>query len=200
MKAGGAIFKKRGAPSDVLPSLHTFQDWWGVFVGFKGDSISAQAAFARTISCGNWIFANDQLYQERLRGIFALAQSHVVRYSPDASSRDEMQGMELVKVETDEDKKAQMASILSAGLMMNRRRLFVGSNNLAGLVPWDAEPGDLVCILLGCRFPVVLRRQGDRWPYHYTLIGETYVEGMMDGEAMKALKDGMFVLEEFEIY
>ena len=32
------------------------------------------------------------------------------------------------------------------------------------------------------------------------LIGEAYVEGMMDGEAMKALEDGMFVMEEFEIH
>jgi hypothetical protein len=58
----------------------------------------------------------------------------------------------------------------------------------------------MICILLRCRFPVVLRQQGDHWPYHYALVGEVYVEGMMDRETMKALKDGMSVLEDFEIH
>ena len=200
IKAVGSAFRKSGAPSDVLPSLHAFQDWWNIFVGFMGDSDSAQAIFARVISCGSWNFDNDQTYQERLRAIFALSKSNVVRYSPDAESREEMESVELAKVETDENEKTQMASILSASLTMNRRRLFITSNNNAGLAPWNAEPGDMICILLGCRSPVVLRRQGGHWPYHYVLIGEAYVEGMMDGEAMKALTDGSFVLEDFEIH
>jgi hypothetical protein len=32
------------------------------------------------------------------------------------------------------------------------------------------------------------------------LVKEVYVEGIMDGQAMKALKDGMSVLEDFEIH
>jgi hypothetical protein len=196
IKAVGMPFKKQGSPSDVIPSLQVFHDWWSIFVGYIGNSTSAQAAFARIISCGNWIFDDDQLYQDRLDAIFALSKSQLIRYyTGERESREETDALGLTKVETDEDEKTQMAWILSASLMMNRRRLFTGSRNVPGLAPWDAEAGDKICVLLGCRFPVVLRREGDQ----YVLIGEAYVEGMMDGQAMHSLKDGLFVLEDFEI-
>jgi hypothetical protein len=131
-----------------------------------------------------------------LDAIFALSKSQLIRYyTGERESREETDALGLTKVETDEDEKTQMAWILSASLMMNRRRLFTGSRNVPGLAPWDAEAGDKICVLLGCRFPVVLRREGDQ----YVLIGEAYVEGMMDGQAMHSLKDGLFVLEDFEI-
>jgi hypothetical protein len=57
-------------------------------------------------------------------------------------------------------------------------RLIDGS---LGLVPEDTEPEDSVCILFGCDVPVVLRKQdNDTWKF----IGEAYVHGVMDGEAM----------------
>jgi hypothetical protein len=42
---------------------------------------------------------------------------------------------------------------------------------------------DLVCILLGCPTPVVLRSVEE----HYEYVGDIYVEGIMYGEAMDAL-------------
>ena len=50
------------------------------------------------------------------------------------------------------------------------------------LGPRSCEAGDLVCILHGCSVPVLLRRNGDLG--NYTFIGECYVHGMMDGEAI----------------
>lgn len=195
----GISFKKQGSPSDVMPSLKVFHDWWNIFAESLGSSASAQVAFARVISCGNWVFDDERLYQDRLNAIFALSKNQLIRYhTGEGESLREVEtlGLDLAQVETNEDEKVQMASMLSASLMMNRRRLFIGSSNVAGLAPWDAEPGDKLCILLGCRFPVVLRRQGD----HHVLIGEAYVDGMMDGQAMQALKDGKFVLDDFEIH
>ena len=65
---------------------------------------------------------------------------------------------------------------------------------LVGLVPSKARVGDVVCILDGCSVPVVLRQtekkelsreyQAKAWD----VIGESYIHGMMDGEAMR-LKD-----------
>lgn len=52
-----------------------------------------------------------------------------------------------------------------------------------GLGPAIAQKDDLVAIIYGCSVPVVLR------PYygtvgHYTLVGESYIHGFMEGEAL----------------
>ncbi|OCK74488.1 hypothetical protein K432DRAFT_262851, partial [Lepidopterella palustris CBS 459.81] len=57
---------------------------------------------------------------------------------------------------------------------------------LFGLAPKDCEAGDIVCILLGCSVPVVLKRvKGHREISVYQLVGEAYIHGMMDGEAVQ---------------
>jgi hypothetical protein len=83
------------------------------------------------------------------------------------------------------------------------------------LVPRDARVDDIVCILLGCSVPVVLRpveQASDNGghlenedEYHgehirdreYYFVGEAYVHGIMDGEAMEWLAAKHFELEEF---
>ncbi|KAI1742790.1 heterokaryon incompatibility protein-domain-containing protein [Xylaria scruposa] len=50
-----------------------------------------------------------------------------------------------------------------------------------GLAPQGSKVSDIVCILLGCSVPVVLSK--DRGQL-YKVVGEAYVHGMMDGEAM----------------
>jgi hypothetical protein len=61
-----------------------------------------------------------------------------------------------------------------------------GPKTLFGLAPKEAEDGDLVCILFGCTVPVILRPIEDLGLYK--LIGEAYVHGVMDGEAMVSSK------------
>lgn len=54
-----------------------------------------------------------------------------------------------------------------------------------GLAPPKTEKGDVISILYGCSVPVVLRRL-KRFIGAWELIGECFVYGMMDGEAMAA--------------
>lgn len=51
-----------------------------------------------------------------------------------------------------------------------------------GLCPPKTKVGDFICILYGCTVPVVLREGRDG---HMQLVGEAYVHGKMDGEAME---------------
>jgi hypothetical protein len=53
-----------------------------------------------------------------------------------------------------------------------------------GLVPTRSQVGDTVCILLGGSVPFVLRKHNDSAEECWELIGESYVEGQMDGEAV----------------
>ena len=62
------------------------------------------------------------------------------------------------------------------------RRFFIVSDGSMGLAPADAEAGDAVSLILGCDAPFVLRDRGDGT---YQIIGECYLHGVMDGEAMK---------------
>ncbi|KAG8418915.1 hypothetical protein J3459_011895 [Metarhizium acridum] len=69
-------------------------------------------------------------------------------------------------------------------------------NGLFGLCPVTTEKDDLICILYGCSVPMILRLSADEeW---YKVIGEAYVHGKMDGEAMADFKKEKTSLGEEE--
>lgn len=53
-----------------------------------------------------------------------------------------------------------------------------------GLAPKAAKQGDIICILFGCSVPVLLRKRGEEHEDGYIFIGECYLHGVMDGEAV----------------
>jgi Heterokaryon incompatibility protein (HET) len=60
-------------------------------------------------------------------------------------------------------------------------------NGYLGLVPLEAEVGDVVCIINGSCVPFVLRPCRDiKWAFR--LVGKCYIYGIMEGEAME-MKD-----------
>lgn len=85
-----------------------------------------------------------------------------------------------------------------------RARLLDASGSSAfGLAPSEARLGDMICILYGCSVPVVLRSQRDENDViFWRLIGEAYVDGFMDGEAIKDLSASELAAVEcsFEIW
>lgn len=76
-----------------------------------------------------------------------------------------------------------------------RRRLMTTSKGYIGLTSDVTRSGDVVCVLLGCSMPMILRPVGNR----YTVIGECYVHGLMDGEAMGMLERGDLKTQDFVI-
>ncbi|KAH7317765.1 heterokaryon incompatibility protein-domain-containing protein [Rhexocercosporidium sp. MPI-PUGE-AT-0058] len=75
------------------------------------------------------------------------------------------------------------------------RKFLVSESGSIGLAPMAAQERDVVCILYGCSVPVVLRETRARGETFWQLVGECYVHGKMDGEAM----EGSHPEEEFEI-
>jgi hypothetical protein len=73
-----------------------------------------------------------------------------------------------------------------------KRRLMTTKNGYMGWAPdniygTDGEQtkiGDLVAIVFGCSTPLVVRPKGN----YFQVVGEAYVQGMMDGEAIELLK------------
>ncbi|KAK7917529.1 hypothetical protein PG985_011137 [Apiospora marii] len=65
------------------------------------------------------------------------------------------------------------------------RRIFLTEARRIGIGPRDMKAGDVVAVLYGCRWPVVLRPRGDVDVDGYELIEVCYVHGLMDGEAVQ---------------
>lgn len=75
----------------------------------------------------------------------------------------------------------------SASLLgpIDSRNLMATTRGYIGLIPDDAQTGDVVCVLLGGPTPYVLRPVGDG---DYILVGECYVYGLMNGQALVHLR------------
>jgi len=88
--------------------------------------------------------------------------------------------------------------------LCERRRLFITLNGYIGLGSDSVREGDVVCVLSGADLPFVLRRirvdnaGADESIHlasdqispadHYVLVGECYMEGLMNGEAVAAVE------------
>ena len=64
------------------------------------------------------------------------------------------------------------------------RRFLVTEDRYMGLAPSEAREGDRVAVVYGCSTPVLLRGIGDDPVANWLLVGECYVHGLMDGEAV----------------
>lgn len=88
-----------------------------------------------------------------------------------------------------------------------RRQFFVSREGFIGLGPPDTKVGDKICVLAGGKMPFILRdlEEGERGknksePGTYCrLLGDAYVHGLMDGQAVKVVEDGTRELETFKL-
>jgi hypothetical protein len=75
------------------------------------------------------------------------------------------------------------------------RQIFMTKKGYIGLGPDAMRPGDVVCLIFGGRVPYVLRNMGSYWEF----IGECYVHGIMNGEALESLDGDISNAEIFEL-
>lgn len=73
----------------------------------------------------------------------------------------------------------------SMHIMMSNQRRFATTGASLGFVPTVACEGDFICILAGCSVPLVLRQVQQSGESCFALMGECYIDGIMDGEFMK---------------
>lgn len=72
----------------------------------------------------------------------------------------------------------------SVEFMLSDQRRLATTNTSLGLVPGEAKPGDRIAILIGCSVPVVIREVSAGGKSAWRLVGESYIQGLMEGEAM----------------
>lgn len=62
------------------------------------------------------------------------------------------------------------------------RRPYLTKKGYLGMCPSNSEPGDLVVVFYGDRVAYVIRPAPEHGEGRYTLVGEAYCDGIMDGE------------------
>jgi hypothetical protein len=82
-------------------------------------------------------------------------------------------------------------------VIWNRKFLISKFHDWIGLAPIASEVGDVLCILYGCSVPVVLRPHSLDGKNFWHLVGECYLHGMMNGEAVET--DSRYEVEKFEL-
>ena len=79
------------------------------------------------------------------------------------------------------------------------RTLFKTKSGYIGQGPGGVQKGDILCIIYGCRMPMILRPEKRQ----YLLVGEAYVHEIMFGEATHKFRVGQLshiAEEEFELH
>jgi hypothetical protein len=76
------------------------------------------------------------------------------------------------------------------------RRLILSKRKYLGLAPELTEPGDKICILGGGSVPFILRQEEGRW----ISVGECYIHGIMDGEAVDDFKNNGEEMRNFDLW
>ncbi|KAK3369983.1 hypothetical protein B0H63DRAFT_402292 [Podospora didyma] len=71
-------------------------------------------------------------------------------------------------------------------IALSNRTFFTLKDGRMGVGPYLAQPGDLVVVLFGAVFCLVLRPVGDN---RYRLVGDAYVHGAMSGELVGGTND-----------
>ncbi|KAF7511266.1 hypothetical protein GJ744_004831 [Endocarpon pusillum] len=110
-------------------------------------------------------------------------------------------------------------------VVWKRSLISTSREHFLGLAPSKAREGDLICILYGCSVPVVLRKvrkdsedipicpmtgtatnedivprvSSKKCDHYYQFIGECYIHGMMDGEALRHQRTRELQQQEFEL-
>ncbi|CAG9994502.1 unnamed protein product [Clonostachys byssicola] len=126
-------------------------------------------SFSRTMSCGTDPLRN-RLSPEQVTTVWDFIQW---KLDPDANKDEATKRESMNYSSTTRD------SLL---LLTFGAKFCVTEAGRFGQVPLDSKLGDRICVLTGGEVPFAVRPTGSGT---YTLLGECYVDGIMDGEALE---------------
>jgi hypothetical protein len=75
------------------------------------------------------------------------------------------------------------------------RKFIVTSQRRMGIAPTGTRPGDFVSVIFGGGVPYILRTQESG----FLFVGESYIHGLMNGEAIRAWNQGELIEEIIEL-
>ncbi|KAK4540746.1 hypothetical protein LTR36_008961 [Oleoguttula mirabilis] len=151
---------------DIEGDAHdAITQWW------KEAQVIALERIAR--SPGSTLYTD--AFESMRRRLFICKHGYYV-----GESRQKRRGSLLDDAEPSTDSAHSATQSLTLGPTRGRV-MFASSTGYLGLVPHGTREGDVVFVVRGADTPYVLRNHG----HAYELIGEAYVHGIMDGEALE---------------
>jgi hypothetical protein len=80
---------------------------------------------------------------------------------------------------------------------MAEKKFFITRDGRFGLGPSLLEDGDICCVVMGCRMPLIIRPTST--PNHFKLVGHSYIRGVMYGEVVEARVKSLSDLTEITL-
>jgi hypothetical protein len=198
--------------TDIDRAIEAFHNWHGLLVQVKGPAMEHGIAFCSTLWCNptQEFLTPVQVAAYTFAAFLILLRVAVADYEPSAALLAfEKQLKAPSNAKLWEDSKGQsQGRVTEYAQRMHGRRFFATNKDSIGMGLQDVAVGDLVCVLLGCTYPVILRPRAG----HVVFMGEAYIDGYMLGEAMEGLprdatgsvlsttSDGKRVLHDFELH
>lgn len=195
-------FRRYGEYSQDLAGLDAFRTWWALWSHISGTELAVREAFVRTILLNRLPQSlleqrTESQLLELVLGLLATASMENAPYTECEIDSVLRGAAELVKVEFGYTEvgwcRNQLcdAWLLDVAKRLVQRNFFVSEDGVPGMGPREMRRGDKICILPGCRVPVILREAPGHWEY----IGCCYLDGFMEGEGMIGLR-----MEEFKLH
>jgi hypothetical protein len=99
------------------------------------------------------------------------------------------------------DNKTTSEAYKRSGQVRLYRRLITTENWYLGWAPdWQyvddeslPRKGDTICIIFGCSYPLIIGKRNDE----DVIIGEAYVQGIMEGEGFGMIERGEAKIQDF---
>jgi hypothetical protein len=85
----------------------------------------------------------------------------------------------------------------SAKNKMFGRKYIITKDGRFGLGPSLLQDGDICCVIMGCRMPLIIRPTST--PSHFKLVGHSYIDGEMYGKVVKARVKSLSDLTEITL-
>ncbi|KAE8451760.1 hypothetical protein EG329_003217 [Mollisiaceae sp. DMI_Dod_QoI] len=216
---GPAMPEPATAVSDFELVFGILYEWWTIYFSTGGKEIvEGKNSFINIIKCNDWYrplhLANktpilkglvtheerEKRWKEQLNVVktSAVKSLNVVMsvYRLDDVTPllgPEMEGIDPMMVSYAE-------RIVSLVTLTSTNRRFMVAGKHYGLAPFCAEVGDVVVVVLGSPVPIVLRESAPSMGGGYLNIGDAYLNGIMDEEAVMDLERGIGIVEEFVIH
>ncbi len=162
-------------------ALMSFVDWYQLLAQRKGSDEQNVIDFCRVLSCDYSCSSNAS---GRINASARLiAQSMILNMASMAEEMGQLHAFPEQLHQITKDKSGGLARDnvgVASTTFMQDRRFFVSEVGLMGLAPARADKTDLICIIMGCTNPMILRPKDE----YFEVIGEAFVHGLMYGEWM----------------
>jgi hypothetical protein len=185
---------------NFTPVLDTLYEWWLLFYFTGRRDIIGRRSFVDIVNYGHFY---SHLAPENIKEIEEMTLANIkiafLIYKPwDRTLLPTLGTLE--KPVTEPEKRKAEVNIWNIAPNCRKRKFIVVDGKECGIGPQGVEVGDHIVVVLGCRVPVILReRKGEEYG-GYRNVGDAFLQGYMEGKALKDIENGTREFESFELH